>query len=192
MRGANYTKAIVIVHGKSEYDIVKYIKSKLRIPMEPYSRDNGRSSIEISSLKDILNNQDFSTIRGFTNRFPKVECDDKGKPKNVKIFMIMDVDRTSEADFIAYKDKSFFPKTWLKHMLVPIWNNNNLEEVLEQIGYDYARTKKQKKGYKRAFPVERGSQDIESIEKLRNKLKTSGKTNMDEFLTFCLDNCPKF
>lgn len=78
MRGANYTKAIVIVHGKSEYDIVKYIKSKLRIPMETYSRDNGRSSIEISSLKDILNNQDFSTIQGFRNRFPKVECDNKG------------------------------------------------------------------------------------------------------------------
>lgn len=81
MRGANYTKAIVIVHGKSEYDIVKYIKSKLRIPMEPYSRDNGRSSIEISSLKDILNNQDFFYYPRFTNRFPKVECDDSGETK---------------------------------------------------------------------------------------------------------------
>ena len=130
MKERNHTKAIVIVHGKSEYDIVRHIKSKLRIPIEIYSRDKGKISIEISSLNDILNNSDFLTIKGFLNKFSKVELDKKRNPKNVKIFMIMDVDSTSSADFNAYKNKSFFPKTWLKNMLVPIWNDNNLEEVL--------------------------------------------------------------
>ncbi|EMC30124.1 hypothetical protein SMU85_00399 [Streptococcus mutans ST6] len=105
MRGINYTKAIAIVHGQSEYNIVRYIKSKLRIP---------------------------------------------------------------------------------------VWNDNNLEEVLNRIGYYYATNDKQKKNYKRAFPVERGSQDLKSIEKLRDELQNISQSNMDEFLTFCLNNCPKF
>lgn len=49
-----------------------------------------------------------------------------------------------------------------------------------------------KKGYKKVFPVERGSQDLESVEELRDKLQSSPKSNMDVFLTFCLDNCPRF
>ena len=192
MKERNHTKAIVIVHGKSEHDIVRHIRSKLRIPIEIYSRDKGKISIEISSLNDILKNSDFLTIKGFLNKFPKVELDNKGIPKNVKIFMIMDVDSTSLADFNAYKNKSLFPKTWLKDKLVPIWNDNNLEEVLEQIGYYYAKSNKEKKGYKKVFPVERGSQDLKSVEELRYKLQSSPKSNMDVFLTFCLDNCPRF
>lgn len=190
MRGISHTKAIVIVHGKSEHDIVKYIKSKLRIPIEIYSRSNG--SIEISSVNDILKNQDFVDVNGFLNKFPKVELDEKKKPKNVKIFMIMDVDNTNTSVFNSYKDKSLFPKSWLKDILVPIWNDNNLEEVLNQIGYYYAKNDKQKKNYKRAFPVERGSQDLNSVEELRDKLQHIPQSNMDEFLTFCLNNCPKF
>jgi hypothetical protein len=40
MRGYNdgYTRAVVIVHGKSEYDIVRHIKSKLRVPIEIYRK----------------------------------------------------------------------------------------------------------------------------------------------------------
>lgn len=192
MNSRNYTKAVVIVHGKSELDIVKYIRSKLRIPIEIYSRNNGTSSIEISSINDILNNRDFKTTRGFSKKFNKVKLNEKGIPENVKIFMIMDVDSTKCTDFQNYKNKSLFPKSWLKDMLIPIWNDNNLEDVLNQSGYYYAHNDKQKSGYKKAFPVERGTQDLESIKKLRDKLKSSKFTNMDEFLTFCLDNCTIF
>lgn len=104
----------------------------------------------------------------------------------------MDVDNTTDQNFNAYQNKSLFPKSWLKNMLVPIWNDNNLEVVLNQIGYYYAKTDAHKKHYKRVFPVERGNQDLESISELRDKMKTTPKTNMDEFLTFCLDNCPRF
>ena len=90
MRGINHTKAIVIVHGQSEYNIVRYIKSKLRIPIEIYSRNNGKISIEISSVNDILKNRDFKDINGFVSKFAKVELNNKQKPVNVKIFMIMD------------------------------------------------------------------------------------------------------
>lgn len=47
----NYTKAIVIVQGKSEKQICQYIKSKLRLKMEIVSNNNGESSIQITSIR---------------------------------------------------------------------------------------------------------------------------------------------
>ena len=46
--------------------------------------------------------------------------------------------------------------------------------------------------YKRAFPVERGTQDVQSIISLRDSFKKTPKSNFDDFLTSCIDNCPKF
>lgn len=112
-----YTKAIVIVHGKSELDFVKHIKSKLRLPLEIYSRSNGKTSIQISSINDILKNRDFKTKKCFKEKFFKVECDKKGNPKNVKIFIIMDIDDTSQEKIDSYKSSTLFVKDWKKILL---------------------------------------------------------------------------
>ena len=56
MRQFHYTKAVVIVHGKSEKQICQYIKNKLRLKIEILSDKNGEKSIQITSLKNILNN----------------------------------------------------------------------------------------------------------------------------------------
>lgn len=49
MKSLNYTKAVVIVHGKSEKQICQYIKNKLRLKMEIYSDKNGEKAIQITS-----------------------------------------------------------------------------------------------------------------------------------------------
>ena len=197
----NYMNKLIKVMNTPDIKVITGIrrsgKSKLLEEFKNYIEENIKDNniIHINynlSKNDILKNQDFVDVNGFLNKFPKVELDEKKKPKNVKIFMIMDVDNTNTSVFNSYKDKSLFPKSWLKDILVPIWNDNNLEEVLNQIGYYYAKNDKQKKNYKRAFPVERGSQDLNSVEELRDKLQHIPKSNMDEFLTFCLNNCPKF
>lgn len=183
-----YTKAIVIVHGKSELDFVKHIKSKLRLPLEIYSRSNGKTSIQISSINDILKNRDFKTKKCFKEKFFKVECDKKGNPKNVKIFIIMDIDDTSQEKIDSYKSSTLFVKDWKKDFIVPIWNDSNFEEVLNDIGYWYAKNDKEKRHYKKLFSVERGEQDVETIKELRDKLISSNKSNLDEFLTFCIES----
>jgi len=47
----NYTKAIVIAHGKCEYIMASYIKNNLRLKMEILADKKGSKSIQITSLK---------------------------------------------------------------------------------------------------------------------------------------------
>lgn len=42
-----YCKGLVICHGLSEKIIADEIKSRLRIPLAVYSKNNGRNSIQI-------------------------------------------------------------------------------------------------------------------------------------------------
>ena len=55
MRQLNYTKAVVIVAGKSEKQICQFIKSKLRLKFDIFSDKNGEKGIQITSLKLTLN-----------------------------------------------------------------------------------------------------------------------------------------
>lgn len=50
----SYQRSMVIVHGLSEQSICSNIKSNLRLPQEIISRDNGRCSIQITSLMPLL------------------------------------------------------------------------------------------------------------------------------------------
>lgn len=46
-----YTRCAVIVHGKSEIHLVKYIYTNLHLPVKIISR-GGRESIQINGLRD--------------------------------------------------------------------------------------------------------------------------------------------
>ena len=94
MRQFHYTKAVVIVHGKSEKQICQYIKNKLRLKIEIFSDKNGEKSIQITSLKNILNNTIFKSFKSFIKTFDDVEltCDGKSLDDDFKIFIIMDTD----------------------------------------------------------------------------------------------------
>ena len=50
----NYTMCAVIVHGKSELQMVRYITSNLRLPVKIIARNRGKSSIQINGLLGFL------------------------------------------------------------------------------------------------------------------------------------------
>ena len=89
MKQLNYTKAVVIVHGKSEKQICQYIKNKLRLKMEIFSDKNGEKAIQITSLKNTLNNKIFKSYRTFTRAFEDIETKEDGKTfvDDFKIFI---------------------------------------------------------------------------------------------------------
>ena len=83
-RKLNYLKAIVIVHGMSELQIVKYITSNLHLNIKPDGKDNGKHSIQITSLMNYLNAGKFKNIKSFLQEYGDiVEC--QGRGKNIKI-----------------------------------------------------------------------------------------------------------
>lgn len=190
--GTAYTKALVIVHGKSEYDIMRHIKSKLRIPIELYAKNSGERSIEILSVMQILNSSNFKTKNNFLREYPKIEVDKKGNPVNFKVFVVVDVDFNQQNDVERYVDKTMFKNHWLCDYIVPILNNNNLEEVLNDLGFTAAKKNKEKKKYKQIFPVERGKQDIDTVRSLQAAFRNSRKSNFIELLDYCMENCPNF
>lgn len=193
MRGYNdgYTRAIVIVHGKSEYDIVRHIKSKLRVPIEIYAKDKGQHSIEISSILGVLENQIFQKRKKFLREYTKIKCENDDI-LNVKIFIILDVDSAPQETVNKFVNKSMFKDHWLYPYIHPILNDKNLEEALNSIGYTYATKNSEKSKYSKIFPVERGKQDKDTIIALSAALKKTKKSNLDELLDYCLENCPNF
>lgn len=192
----NYLKAVVIVHGKSELQMCKFIKRNLRIKMEFISKDSGKSSIQITSLKDRLNGKDIKDFNSFFKKYEdEIEIINDKLSTNFKMFIIMDTDDCSEEEKNNYKNKTMFKKHWAYNYICPIYNDGNLEEVLIEAGIKYKSKsfKKMKREYIEIFPTDRNKKDAIQIEEFYKKLlKVKDISNMHEFIKFCLENKSEF
>ena len=191
MRRLNYTKAVVIVHGKSEKQICQYIKNKLRLKIEIYSDKNGEKAIQITSLKNTLNNKIFKSYRNLINTFEDIEltADNKKINNDFKIFIIMDTDDCSETEKTKFINKEMFKGHWAYDYIVPIYNIPELETVLTEAKIPFTKTGvKRKKEYIKLFPTDPKytKTDEVQIKELLNTLKKQKNTNLNDFLDFCL------
>ena len=191
MRKLNFTKAVVIVHGKSEKQICQYIKNKLRLKIEIFSDKHGEKSIQITSLKKILDNKIFKSYQTFKKVYEDVELNIDGKTlkSGFKIFIIMDTDDCSEEQKRKFITGEMFKEHWAYDYIVPIYNIPELESVLEKANVPFKKSGiKRKKEYIKIFPTDLKYEktDEVQIEELRNTLRKQDNTNLDEFLDFCL------
>ncbi len=191
-RCINYLKAVVIVHGKSEKQICEYIKNNLRLKIEIHSEQKGGSSIQIrTSLMKHLNNRIFKSKEEFLRKYDDIEIIRNKISKDFKIFIIMDTDDCNEVEKNNYVNKEMFKDHWAYDYIYPIYNINNLEEVLTKAKIPYESTgKNRKKEYIKIFPTDKKyiKSDTIQVQELIDKLKKIPETNMDKFLEFCLDN----
>lgn len=191
MRQLNYTKAVVIVAGKSEKQICQFIKSKLRLKFDIFSDKNGEKGIQITSLKLTMNNKIFKSFRCFIDKYEDVELSSDGKSlaDDFKIFIIMDTDDCTEEQKQAFIDGSMFKYHWAYKHIVPIYDIPQLEKVLVDAGIPFTKKgNERKKEYVKIFPTNskyEKSDEIQ-IQELCKKLKKQKNTNLDEFLEFCL------
>lgn len=125
-----YTKCAVIVHGKSEFHLVRFIYTNLHLPVKIISKDKGKGSIQINGLKEFLNKKHFKTLSAFANEY-SVEYDKKAKElKNFRLFIIMDTDDCSEVMKQEYISGELFIGHPLRKYIVPLYNITNLEDVM--------------------------------------------------------------
>ena len=189
MTRLSYLKGLVICHGKSEKLICDFIKSNLRIQIEIDSDKKGKKSIQITSIMKFLSGEKYKNIASFKNKFDDIEQikDKKKLPSYFKIFIIMDTDDCNENQKKFFKDKSMFKEHWLYDYIVPIYNDSNLEEVLVDAGIKFQKSGNERKTeYPKVFPMN-GISDVEGIKKFGKALGNSKKTNMEEFINFCLE-----
>ncbi|MDE6419423.1 MAG: hypothetical protein K2K87_02720 [Lachnospiraceae bacterium] len=171
--------------------MAKYIYTNLRLPFEIISKHNGRNSIQINGLKGLLGKDSFSSMSKFASKY-NIEYDRKKKQFiNFKLFIIMDTDDCSEEAKQAYISGGMFDGHWAKDYIVPIYNINNLEDVMHKSGIMTKRIENKEKGnyYSRIFPINTDPPTKESmaqIKSFREKLSKVKETNMTELIDYCL------
>ncbi|WP_288685454.1 hypothetical protein [uncultured Brachyspira sp.] len=193
----NYLKAIVIVHGKSEFQMCDFIKRKLKLKIEIVSKNKGANSIQISSIMKRLKGKDIDTLDNFKNTY-KDDLEIKDNKiiidKDFRIFIIMDTDDCKEEEKNNFINKNMFKNYWAHKYIVPIYNIRNLEDVLVKskvIDKNTIKNKRDKKDYIKIFPTDNKytKNDTIQIQEFYQKLlKVKNISNMYIFIKFCLDN----
>ncbi|WP_288694810.1 hypothetical protein [uncultured Brachyspira sp.] len=193
----NYLKAIVIVHGKSEFQMCDFIKRKLKLKIEIVSKNKGANSIQISSIMKRLKGKDIDTLDNFKNTY-KDDLEIKDNKiiidKDFRIFIIMDTDDCKEEEKNNFINKNMFKNYWAHKYIVPIYNIRNLEDVLiksKVIDKNTIKNKRDKKDYIKIFPTDdkyTKNDTIQIQEFYQKLLKVKNISNMYIFIKFCLDN----
>ena len=75
---AQYKKAAVIVHGKSERFLASYIYTNLHLPVRIIDSNKGKSSIQINGLQKILSSKPYNSLKTFAEAY-SIEYDKKKK-----------------------------------------------------------------------------------------------------------------
>ena len=95
----------------------------------------------------------------------------------------MDTDDCSKTQLAKYKSKEMFKQHWAHSYIVPIFNTNNLEEVVRSVAIPIEK----KKEYINIFPSGKRYKPSIDLNQLYLKLLPLPNTNMDEFIKFCLE-----
>lgn len=188
----NYTKCAVIVHGKSEFDLVRYIYTNLHLSVKIIAKDKGRGSIQINGLTDYLKKNQFKSIKSFADEYT-IEYDRKTKSlKNFKLFIIMDTDDCDDVTRDKYISGELFKDSIFKDYIVPIYNITNLEDVMIKAGIMVKRIADSQKGtyYSKIFPINTEPLSLDTINQVvsfANKIKNVKETNMNVFVNYCYE-----
>ncbi len=190
-----YTRCAVIVHGKSEFHLTRFIYTNLHLPVKIISKDKGRGSIQITGLKDLLNKRIFKSLGAFATEY-SVEYDKKQKKlKNFKLFIIMDTDDCSDKIKREYISGKMFRGHPLQEYIVPIYNTENLEDVMIRAGIMVKRIPNSEKGsyYSKIFPINTDPVSNDTLKQIRtfaSKIKGVEQTNLLEFVEYCFEQLP--
>lgn len=159
------------------------------MPLLIMGKDHGHSSIQINKLQDLFfQSKDLNTPAGFKRKWPGAGLEGTTKHpyflNDFKIFVVMDTDDCNEETLQKFKDRSLFAGHWAYEWIVPVFNTENLEDVMERTGLPF--TKKgieRKKEYSQIVP---GS--IDGWSDLASRLRKDSKTNLEEPIEHILLN----
>ena len=187
-RKASYCRAIVLVHGKSELKLVNYIAQNLRINVKILSRDKGGSSVQVSGLLNFINaDTRLKNLKALQKEF--VPQEENKKLLSFRFFTIMDLDDWNEKEIEKYKTKEMFKNTWLKEYIYPIWFEPHFDLAMQKTELIKRIPNDKEKGelYSKIFEVkDNNNNGLENVKKLRNKLSKYHKTNIVEFIDYCI------
>ncbi len=179
-------RTLVIPHGKSEVILCRRIGMLLRQPMVFHIPHGAEEAITIAQLPEILSSPPFSSEQALHRRYRELAYD-SGKDRrmgSLTIFPIMDVD-SDRRSLNSYRNREMFRDSPFHDRIVPIYNDPNLDAVMEQMGYGTVMSKKVR-SYARIVD------GITDPLELYGRLERNDSTNMDMFLKHCLSISPPY
>ena len=179
-------RILTINHGECENRVVDWVKVRLNMGIEKYSRENGKKAIRIENLPGLLDVGWLGSESGLHAKFRNLEYDPRKEPRmpGLHIFPIMD----TEYD-IAHSDRSYitgnmFGRCFFRDRMTAIYNAPDMDTVFEKAGIGHV-------SYKKPASYTDILDDYEVID-VYNMLKGREDTNLSVFLGFCLRTRPEF
>ena len=172
-------KIIVIAHGKSEMILCGKLRKDLRVDIIIVSNDNGEKSIKIPDAMKILSERPFLNVTQLHKTYSNLEYESEKDDKmpRLRIFPIMDL-KDNPRESKSFKTKDIFKYCPLCDKIYPIWNDGELDDAMDSIGYQINRSKK-RESYE-------GITDSMDVDEFYELLKEANNTNLDEFVEYCL------
>lgn len=137
--------ALVVAHGACEIEFVRRLDRLLRVPILVSSRRDGGETVSVKGIRGYLESPPFRTAREFRGAFPIVggSYTDGQLLEDFRIFPMLDIDGDTLSRR-AYITGSIFDgmDSDLRDIIVPIYNDPNLDEVMAELGYGRPGIKK--------------------------------------------------
>jgi hypothetical protein len=180
-----HRNTLVIVHGESERILVNAIKSRLRIPVDLYPIDRGSGTVDLPNIAEVLSSGPFKSESALHRAYDALDYEPRSvvKMPDLHIFPILDVDRHRDL-FPSYRTKDMFRGSVFSDRIVPIYNDRDLDEIMEAIGFTINRSDKVNSYLKAANGMD--------VRDMYNRLKAIDGTNLELFLLWMLSKAPPY
>lgn len=179
-------RILTINHGASENRVVDWVKVRLNMGIEKYSREGGEKAIRIENLPGILDGKWLSSESALHAEFRNLEYYPKKTPRmpGLRIFTIMDTEYEIDRSDKSYISGSMFDKCFFKDRMVPIYNAPDMDTVFENAGIGHV-------SYKKPASYTNILDDYEVID-VYDMLKGRDDSNLSEFLKYCISTRPEY
>lgn len=182
-------EAMVIAHGKSEIALCGRIAAECGIRLVFDSNNGGNNATTIEMLPRILSSKPYTSEVDLHKAFPDLQYIGGRRASShmpdVKIFTVMDIDADTR-NRRRYVSGEMFKGLPLEKRLVPIFNDDNLDQVMEAIGFDRVRFDKPR------YYQQAGARISENLIEYYRRLRDCEKTNLDEFILYCMSRGSEF
>ena len=157
-RNNHYLVCSIICHGECEVVFISFLRTLTHLSIDILARNKGKSSIQITSLRNFLSANCYSSPRRYQNVCNRGIINfKKNEMLNFKAFSIMDLDEKelNNNDLIeSYKSKELIKGLYFYNYFIPLFNDKNFDEVLKKRKISFIGYKRKVEVYERLFTQE--------------------------------------
>ena len=181
------TVFVAVDHGRCEYEICRYLSSKLRLDIVPVMDEQGSRTISLRKSADLLREDPFTDINSLNRYYREYRgkrwSGRRLKKDEVLIFIIVDVDG-DRASLASCRSEDLYGGSFFQRNVFVVVSDPNLDEVMRAAGFDI-RGRKKPEEYRRALS------ELESPDELKERLRPFN-TDIPRMIEKLEEHCPDF